>query len=97
VPVPASLPAVRGAPLLAALEPTTVSDAVRTWLPNARFHRHDSVRRVAPDSAAPGTGAACPEQAASVVLRTVRVFCAANPGAHPVYAERAAAMGRWLA
>jgi uncharacterized protein (TIGR00730 family) len=70
---------------------------VRTWLPNARFHRHDSVRRVAPDSAATGTGAAFPEQAASVVLRTVCVFCAANPGAHPVYAERAAAMGRWLA
>ena len=31
------------------------------------------------------------------MLRTVCVFCAANPGSHPVYAERAAAMGRWLA
>ena len=31
------------------------------------------------------------------MLRTVCVFCAANPGAHPVYAERAAAMGRWVA
>jgi len=32
-----------------------------------------------------------------VPLRTVCVFCAANPGAHPVYVERARAMGRYLA
>lgn len=31
------------------------------------------------------------------MLHTVCVFCAANPGVHPVYAERAAAMGRYLA
>ena len=31
------------------------------------------------------------------MLKTVAVFCAANPGAHPVYLERAAAMGRHLA
>jgi uncharacterized protein (TIGR00730 family) len=30
-------------------------------------------------------------------LQTVCVFCAANPGTHSVYAERAAAMGRHLA
>ena len=30
-------------------------------------------------------------------LQTVCVFCAANPGTHPVYVERAAAMGRHLA
>ena len=32
-----------------------------------------------------------------MTLRTVCVFCAANPGTHPVYVERAAEMGRWLA
>lgn len=32
-----------------------------------------------------------------MTLRTVCVFCAANPGAHPVYVEQAAAMGRHLA
>lgn len=31
------------------------------------------------------------------MLQTVCVFCAANPGTHPVYVERAAAMGRHLA
>lgn len=31
------------------------------------------------------------------MLKTVCVFCAANPGTHPVYVERAAAMGRHLA
>jgi uncharacterized protein (TIGR00730 family) len=31
------------------------------------------------------------------MLKTVCVFCAANPGLHPVYVERAAAMGRHLA
>lgn len=31
------------------------------------------------------------------MLTTVCVFCAANPGVHPVYVERAAAMGRFLA
>ncbi len=31
------------------------------------------------------------------MLGTVCVFCAANPGVHPVYVERAAAMGRFLA
>ena len=31
------------------------------------------------------------------MLRTVCVFCAANPGTHPRYVERAAAMGRHLA
>lgn len=31
------------------------------------------------------------------MLKTVCVFCAANPGSHPVYVERAAAMGRHLA
>lgn len=30
-------------------------------------------------------------------LQTVCVFCAANPGTHPVYVERAGAMGRHLA
>lgn len=30
-------------------------------------------------------------------LRTVAVFCAANPGSDPIYAERAGAMGRFLA
>jgi hypothetical protein len=30
-------------------------------------------------------------------MHTVCVFCAANPGAHPRYVERAAAMGRHLA
>jgi hypothetical protein len=31
------------------------------------------------------------------MLKTVCVFCAANPGSNPVYVERAAAMGRHLA
>jgi len=31
------------------------------------------------------------------MLKTVCVFCAANEGSHPVYVERAAAMGRHLA
>ena len=31
------------------------------------------------------------------MLKTVCVFCAANPGSHPQYVERAAAMGRHLA
>jgi uncharacterized protein (TIGR00730 family) len=31
------------------------------------------------------------------MLNTVCVFCAANPGAHPVYVERARAMGEYLA
>ena len=31
------------------------------------------------------------------MLRTVCIFCAANPGTHPRYVERAAAMGRYLA
>jgi uncharacterized protein (TIGR00730 family) len=31
------------------------------------------------------------------MLHTVCVFCAANPGEHPVYAERARAMGEYLA
>jgi uncharacterized protein (TIGR00730 family) len=31
------------------------------------------------------------------MLHTVCVFCAANPGEHPAYVERARAMGRYLA
>src|SRR5512141_2691576 len=31
------------------------------------------------------------------MLHTVCVFCAASPGVHPVYVERARAMGRYLA
>jgi uncharacterized protein (TIGR00730 family) len=31
------------------------------------------------------------------MLHTVCVFCAASPGVHPIYAQRAAAMGRYLA
>jgi uncharacterized protein (TIGR00730 family) len=31
------------------------------------------------------------------MLRTVCIFCAANPGVHPLYAERARDMGRFLA
>jgi uncharacterized protein (TIGR00730 family) len=31
------------------------------------------------------------------MLHTVCVFCASSPGVHPVYVERAAAMGRFLA
>ena len=31
------------------------------------------------------------------MLRTICVFCAANPGANPLYAERAREMGRYLA
>lgn len=32
-----------------------------------------------------------------VTLNTVCVFCAANPGTHPVYQQQARAMGRYLA
>jgi uncharacterized protein (TIGR00730 family) len=32
-----------------------------------------------------------------VTLRSVCVFCAANPGAHPAYAQHTAAFGRFLA